>query len=280
MNDRVERIGHSTIQHGKDSNRVYLMEYSPKDQATLAQDLIEFAKQKGYTKIFAKTPASQASVFMEEGYEVEATIENYCQGKTDYVFLAKYFDENRKHPENLQEIDKVIATAKKKENLLALPKLSDKMQVRKLTPGDKEQLARLYRAVFETYPFPIHQEEYLVETMEDQVTYFGIFENDTLIAASSAEKNAACKNAEMTDFAILPEYRGENFASLLLDEMEKEMKRIGYKTLYTIARAVSYGMNATFSKAGYRFSGTLYSNTQISGSLESMNVWYKNIKGE
>jgi len=34
-------------------------------------------------------------------------------------------------------------------------------------------------------------------------------------------------------------------------------------------------MNITFSRMGYRYSGTLLNNTNISGRLESMNVWYK-----
>ena len=34
-------------------------------------------------------------------------------------------------------------------------------------------------------------------------------------------------------------------------------------------------MNITFAKHGYSFAGTLTNNTQISGQLESMNVWYK-----
>lgn len=31
----------------------------------------------------------------------------------------------------------------------------------------------------------------------------------------------------------------------------------------------------TFARNGYTFSGTLLNNTDISGSIESMNVWYK-----
>jgi len=45
----------------------------------------------------------------------------------------------------------------------------------------------------------------------------------------------------------------------------------------TIARAMSTGMNITFACCGYNYAGTLVNNTNISGSIESMNVWYKNI---
>jgi hypothetical protein len=44
---------------------------------------------------------------------------------------------------------------------------------------------------------------------------------------------------------------------------------------YTIARSLSYPVNSLFSRAGYSFGGTLVKNTNICGSFESMNVWYK-----
>ena len=53
--------------------------------------------------------------------------------------------------------------------------------------------------------------------------------------------------------------------------------RKGFSTTYTIARSLSLGMNLTFAKGGYSFAGTLVNNTQISGQIESMNVWYKHL---
>ena len=81
----------------------------------------------------------------------------------------------------------------------------------------------------------------------------------------------------MTDFAVLPKYRGHQLALHLLHEMEIHMIDAGYRLLYTIARAASYGMNTTFARAHYHYGGTLINNTQISGSIESMNIWYKEL---
>ncbi|MNP81484.1 N-acetyltransferase YodP [compost metagenome] len=55
------------------------------------------------------------------------------------------------------------------------------------------------------------------------------------------------------------------------------MKKIGIKTLYSVVRAKSFDANILFSKIGFKFSGTLINNTNISGRIESMNVWYKEI---
>ena len=142
---------------------------------------------------------------------------------------------------------------------------------------DAAAVAGVYRLVFETYPFPIHQASYIAQTMEANIAYFGVFEKERLIAVSSAEMDSDSRNVEMTDFATLPECRGKSLATVLLHEMEKEMAARCFVTAYTIARALSYGMNITFGRCGYRFAGTLFKNTNISGGLESMNVWFKRL---
>jgi hypothetical protein len=59
--------------------------------------------------------------------------------------------------------------------------------------------------------------------------------------------------------------------------METKMKKEGILLAYTIARAISRPINGTFAKAGYQFAGMLTNNTNICGSLENMNVWYRRL---
>jgi GNAT superfamily N-acetyltransferase len=79
----------------------------------------------------------------------------------------------------------------------------------------------------------------------------------------------------MTDFATDPEHRRASLAAHLLAAMEADARQDGVKTAFTIARAVSYGINIMFARAGYAFGGTLVNNTNISGRVQSMNIWYK-----
>ncbi|MBW2515111.1 MAG: hypothetical protein JRE21_11150, partial [Deltaproteobacteria bacterium] len=51
----------------------------------------------------------------------------------------------------------------------------------------------------------------------------------------------------------------------------------GMRMSFSIARALSPGMNTLFAGRGYTFGGTLLNNTNISGRIESMNVWYKRL---
>ena len=95
------------------------------------------------------------------------------------------------------------------------------------TKDELRQLAALYKIVFATYPFPIHEESFLLETLDSHVDYYGVFHNDKLVAASSAEKYQSHLNAEMTDFATDPDYLGKGFAVGLLRAMEADMNGSG-----------------------------------------------------
>lgn len=138
-------------------------------------------------------------------------------------------------------------------------------------------MQEVYKKVFQTYPFPIHDTSYLFKTMNNNVDYFCIENDKKIIALSSAEKDENNAYAEMTDFATLPDWRGHGFALILLNKMERSMKKQGITTTFTIARSASPGMNITFAKAGYDYAGRLKNNTNISGKIESMNIWYKKL---
>jgi hypothetical protein len=84
----------------------------------------------------------------------------------------------------------------------------------------------------------------------------------------------------MTDFATLPEYRGNNLSVSILSAMEKEMQKQKITTLYTIARLNSVPMTKTFLKLNYTYAGTLIKNTNIAGRIESMNVLFKHLPND
>ena len=277
MPDRIEKIGDSVIQHGKQNDRIYLIKLARKDYPVIIDRLEALAEQNAYSKIFAKVPEWAAAGFRASGYVKEAEIPNFYNGQTGACFFSQFRDEERSQVDK-KEFDQIrrnIRLSESKTNT-GDPSTNDiEYTIRKLSAGDVTALAALYKAVFQTYPFPIFKESYLLETMKNQVIYFGVFSGTALVAASSSEMDVRSENAEMTDFATLKTHRGKNLSLYLLSEMESEMKELGIKTLYTIARALSPGMNITFAKMGYRYSGTLINNTCIAERIESMNVWYK-----
>lgn len=279
--DRVEKLDcGALIQHGKYNNRIYLMKENSADPKILLMELTQKAEKEGYSKIFAKLHKSKSEPFLNAGYKLEAEVPKFYSGKDDAVFLGYYLSAERQNEKNLDELNKVLELAESKRaeaDSVQIPALSADFAIRECYKNDTPRMAEIYKKVFESYPFPIHEPEYLLETIDSHVDYYGIEFNGELIAISSAEKDVENKNAEMTDFATIPEFRGKGFAKQLLAYMEKYSKKKGIVTAYTIARAVSPGMNITFARNGYQYGGRLIKNTDISGSLESMNIWYKSI---
>ena len=279
MVDQVLEIGKSQIQHGKSNDRVYLMKlYREHYQKTIDQ-IEHIANENQYSKIFTKVPEWASSEFEARGYRLEASIPRFYQNRIEACFYSRFLSNDREkiNDEEKRIIEDTIKLAQSKQHVENPLGSQIPYEIRILSESDASELAEVYRNVFQSYPFPIHEPDFLKSMMQDSVIYFGAFENGKLIAASSAEMDRENYNVEMTDFATLPEYRGHGIAVHLLSRMEKEMWRLKIPSLYTIARALSPGMNITFAKMGYQFAGTLVNNTQISGKIESMNVWYKTL---
>ena len=278
MSDVIEKLGRSLIQHGKSNDRIYLMKLDLEDLSEIIEKIEKLAKTEDYSKIFAKIPTSATNIFAQAGYHQEALIPNFFKGRQDVSFMSRFLKPERsKLSQKQQEAIKLVLKVAQEKKTHSTTSPQKNYHIRPLKEKDTTQLASLYKTVFPSYPFPIFDQNYLLKTMSEHIRYFGAFDGNLLVAASSAETDSDARNAEMTDFATNPDYRKKGLASELLKTMELHMKSANFTTLYTIARATSIGINTTFARSGYIFGGTLYNNTQISGNIESMNVWCKNI---
>lgn len=279
MQDKIEKIGESVIQHGKFNNRIYLIKLARGSGAAVIPKLDTLARNEGYTKIFSKIQADVLPGFLMNGYTIEGYVPGFFNGETDCLMVSKFLDEKRSRApvEELKLFSELLSSSGASNNKQGRS-TGEELRPQKLNEDDVEPITGVFKQVFETYPFPVHDKDYILKTMRDNTSvYFGIWDQQKLIGVSTAETDWAQKNAEMTDFAVLPEYRGKSLAFHLLQFMEKEMKAAGIKTGYTIARLKELGMNKTFLNSGYNYSGTLVNNTNIGGSIESMNIFYKKL---
>ncbi len=276
MADTIETLDRSLIQHGPDNERIYLMKVCGEDLPGLLGKMDRLAEKQGYTKIFAKVPLQVKGLFRQRDYVQEAAVPGFYHGQVDGVFLAKYLNPTRRQDPRRERIDTILETARQAADQSEAAEAPRAFTVRPAEASDAEEMADLFRQVFESYPFPIFNPRYLQETMESHVQYFCALDGGRIAAVSSCEMDRSAENVEMTDFATLPEYRKRGLAQLLLSTMEDHMRALGMQTFYTIARSLSPGMNITFAKRNYTYGGTLIQNTNICGRLESMNVWYKN----
>ncbi|WP_028865070.1 putative beta-lysine N-acetyltransferase [Psychromonas aquimarina] len=285
--DTCDLLEGASIQYGPNSSRVYLMSMKQGEPNRLPAAMYQLAKAQGYGKLFAKVRQCESEHFFNHGFTEEARLPGYYpamgQGvDEDALLLCAYLAPERQIDSRAAEHKKVLDLARNNLSGINLSKITPAAhwQVMPLDKVYAEEMARLYREIFPSYPFPIHEASYLCETMSDNVSYFGIKHQGRLIALASAEKDLENMAVEMTDFATLPEFRGQQLAAALLNKMESSMEQLGFRQAFTIARAASVAMNRTFAKNGYHYQGRLINNTQISGQIESMNIWCKPLNVE
>jgi len=274
MSDTVERLGGSRIQHGPANDRVYLMHLDPADRGDIIERLDVLARGGGYSKIFCKVPGSDAALFTDCGYQLEAEIPA-GPGGDGLAFVSRFLTATRARPADAR----AVATVRERLGAdlpPALPPLPAGATLAQAQPAEAEAIAGLYSAVFASYPFPVDDPAFVRESMEAGVCWYRVRDAaDRLLAVSSIEPSGTPGAMEMTDFATDPSARGQGLARILLRAMDQAARARGERLGFTIARAGSAGMNLVFARGGYALAGILVNNTQIGGRLESMNVWYK-----
>jgi len=255
--DKIEYLDGAIIQHGALNRRIYLMTIGDADPEILVPKLIVLANKRRYSKIFAKIPSSKSLPFISAGFQVEAEVPSFYQGDETALFMGRYSDVQCQQEQDSEELDNIVRMSKWREKTQQNRSLPKEVLIRPYDPEDVQKMVQIYRLVFSTHPFPIHDPEYLLHTMNNQVEYYGLEIAGQLLALSSAEKDQKSNSVEMTDFATHPEWLGHDFAYHLLNRMEQAVKSEGFQLAYTIARAKSPGMNITFAKSDYVHAGRL-----------------------
>ncbi|MBP2241233.1 putative beta-lysine N-acetyltransferase [Cytobacillus eiseniae] len=213
---------------------------------------------------------------IESGFQMEAVIDQYFLGSTLYFFTKYYTNERHTSTEWLTEDQIVTNVLQLDRNRFEVLPPSD-YQLKMCTHEDAEALAVLYGKVFQIYPTPLNDPQYIRKTLDDGTIYYGFEMNGEIVSAASAEVNSFYKNAELTDCATLPEHRKHGLMKILLEKLEEELKAKGIYCAYSIARSLSFGMNAALHQLNYSYRGRLVNNCYIYNKLEDMNVWTKDL---
>lgn len=279
--DTLEQLNGVLLQHGNAHNRVYVTNVENKEDWTLLLPKIEhLAKSKRYHKILGRVPEEAKEHFETNGYKVEAKIPGLYNGQKDGYFLADYLEKERGtcSEQELRTIASVKTIAKaasgsSSDSYFELPK---HFEVRKLISEDYATMVRLHGKAFKSYAFPINKVAYIKELAENDHEFYGLFKENELLVSTILKIQNKEASIEIADFATHPDYRGQNLSYYVLQKIMGDMDQSAFKTIYSLVRATSYGLNITFSKHGFFLGGTLLKNTQIDNRLESMNVWYAN----
>lgn len=238
--------------------------------------IIDFSTEQNLDKIICNCDMESIKIFNEAGFSMEGRIHGYFKGQN--AFCVSYFlSSQRKISSNLHIEELLVEQCLELKDAFIYESNKSEYCIRDAEEKDIKEMVKLFSVVFSAYPSPVYNEEYLMETMNGNVLYKVADHNGKIVGIASADMDKDNLNAEITDCATYPDYRGKGILSNIIYSLELDLKKKGFITLYSLCRAINPGINIVLSKHNYKFTGRLINNCNICGAFEDMNIWIKNI---
>ncbi|GFO62635.1 hypothetical protein M1B72_20455 [Geomonas paludis] len=274
MTDEIEKMGKSLLRHDHRDGQAVLMYLDPGDAPGIVADLERVAISRGYTKVCARIPAAHARHFVAAGYQLEAAIPHfYGEGDTG-CFMTRFFVKEQMLERAPMLRNAVLATTELQPPAPAVT-LAEGGTLRLARAADVDRVAALYGEVGVAKSAAVHDPRFLEAALNRGDLFLGVWVAEAPVAICAAHLDAASGSGELAHFAVNPQHRGRGHALLLLQGMAQALSPLGVRLLWSAVRAYAPGINITFARGGYCYGGTLTNSTNIYGTLESVNVWYK-----
>lgn len=237
-------------------------------------DVLRAARAHDLGKVLVYAAGDQWPVLLSQGFVLEGVMDGFFGGEPAYI-MGYLLTNARWACGDLEKEQAVI------ESALGLapeppPDLPAGYRAELCGPERAPALARVYDTVFTSFPSPMHDPAFLTRLIAGGAGVFrAVLEGDRIASVAAAEIDRAYGAAELTNCATLPAYRGQGLMQILLRDLEGDLAAQGIHTWFSLARALSFGMNRALRKCGYEFRGRLRGNSHIMGGYEDMNLWVK-----
>lgn len=256
------------------NSRIKLIQYDKRNLESLVRHLEELAEENEIGKVLIYAHPEDIPLFEELGFQKEGEISNFFDGDPACI-LSRFVDRKRSVAKDEERKDEIVVMAEQVDLLEEPTKLPDGFTLRHATKEDASELAELYSLVFKTYPTPVHDPNFILECMENDIYFTVVTHQGKIISSASADIFTRYNSAEITDCATHPDYRGKGLLSAIIFDLEQRMREKGVPHLFSLTRALSTGMNMVIAKSGFEYKGRLIQNSQIAGQFEDMNIWVK-----
>lgn len=275
INNYYTKIDRTKIYIDHVNKRVKIIDFNNISVQNLKR-IIHFSSKQHLGKIICNCDIESFEIFVHAGFELEGKIDGYFKGK-DAFCMSYFISSDRKICSNFSKKELLVKQCLDVQNTFIHHDNSSKYCIRNAIKSDIEDMIKLFSTVFSKYPSPIYDKEYLKQTMNEKVLYKVAVHNGKIIGVASADMDKENLNAEITDCATYPDYRGNGILSNIIYSLESNLKHMGFISLYSLSRAINPGINIVLSKHNYKFTGRLINNCNICGIFEDMNIWVKNI---
>ncbi|WP_280771153.1 putative beta-lysine N-acetyltransferase [Salipaludibacillus daqingensis] len=242
------------------------------------RSLKQLGKQHQCDKLIFYVKLSEQPMIHPYSTRYEGMIESFFDGEDAHIY-AIFLDPQRGQT-HLSEQEKNVfrlVHRKRGEGPTHRFQLPAGFHMRWGNKRDAQQMATLYKTVFKSYPTPMNDPEFIKQMMDDDVYFLIVQHNRDIVSACSAELLKKFRAAELSDCATYREHRSKQLLSYQVAHLFPKLKKVGVRTLFSYSRSKSAGMNLVNAKHGFHFGGRMIKNSNISGSIENMNIWYKTL---
>ena len=223
--------------------------------------LLHLAQEKNLEKVWLWALPADVREFLQCGFRIEGSL--FRGNYEEYVVsLTYYVRATRGHSDQLQS-EKDIIHAVRTKPISQSQHLPVGIELKLLDESFAGEISKLLTQVFTSYPSPVENPQYIRSLIQHGNIYAGAFSQEKLIGVAAAYPDPILNRCEMTDCATLEKYRGHSLSERLLWILGQEVQKRGSFSLFTLARAQSYGMNRVFHKLGYGYQGRLINNCHI-----------------
>ena len=86
-------------------------------------------------------------------------------------------------------------------------------------------MIEIFKDIFKTYLSPVFDANYLKKMIKEKMLFKAILKNGKIISIASADMDEENLNAEITDCATYPEYRGQGLLTNLIYSLENDLRK-------------------------------------------------------
>lgn len=259
------------------NRRIIFYQY---DEENLVDCLETIGKDEGghqIEKVSVYANEGDANLLEDLDLTLEGKIDGFFNGEDAFIY-SHFINPDRRVSHFREEQKQIIRMAQDKYSGIEKLELPKDFQLRNANSSDVVEMANVFTKVFKTYPTPMDEPSYIKKVMKEDTLFSLVVHGDRIVSIASADINPKYNNAEITDCATLPEYRGNGLLSYIISHLENRLEDKNVPNLFSLTRAQSVGMNHVIAKHAYEYRGTLVQNCNISGSFEDMNIWVKNLE--
>lgn len=155
--------------------------------------------------------------------------------------------------------------------------MTDRVNILPMTASDAGALAEIDRGCFKT---PWSEKAFLDEAKNDIAVYFVALCDNKCVGYGGFWN--VCGEGDITNIAVLPEYRRQGIASKLISEMIKKASEFGITCLTLEVRRSNEAAKSLYNKFGFNVIGErkrYYSDNREDALIMELKLLRENVDG-